>query len=124
MLLSPMPSAPSAGVGMGMDLLEWAGVPARLRGGRVVEFALNVGLFVPIPLMALHLKPSWRVVQWAMAGLVASSMVEAAQGVFLPHRTADFRDIIANTTGLALGAAVSVGAFRQPDRAGGIGPLR
>jgi glycopeptide antibiotics resistance protein len=80
----------------------------------VVEFSANVALFVPWGLVAM----AWRAPWWAAVagGLIASILIETAQLLWLPARVADVRDLVANTLGAAIGAAVFV-AVRRVARA-------
>jgi glycopeptide antibiotics resistance protein len=68
----------------------------------VIEVALNVLLFVPLSLVG------WYVVRqgiafWVVAGLVLSVIIELVQ-LTIPGRTTTLSDVIANTSGAALGA--------------------
>jgi len=67
-----------------------------------VEFAANIVMFLPVGAVARWWRPSvWRNV---LVGLAATVFIESVQGLFLPHRVADYRDIIANTSGALLGS--------------------
>jgi glycopeptide antibiotics resistance protein len=80
----------------------------------VVEFAANVALFAPFGMLAVL----WGARAWAaiVAGLATSGAIELIQLLFLPERVADVRDLLANTLGAALGAAVLVASRRLARR--------
>ena len=73
-----------------------------------VEFLANIALFVPFGLLlAAVLRPArwwWAVV----AGLGYSLLAEVAQGVWRPQRSGTVSDVIANTLGSLVGAALAV----------------
>ena len=74
----------------------------------VVEFSLNVALFVPGAFAAALLWPRVRWWQWVLVALVVSAGIETVQGAFLPGREAQVRDLCSNTLGGALGAGAAV----------------
>jgi glycopeptide antibiotics resistance protein len=88
------------------DVLGWAqrtGVP--LTFGMVEAFA-NILLFVPFGALAVLVwrpRHPWWVVA---AGCATSCAIELTQLVLLPHRVADVRDVIMNTTGTAVGVVL------------------
>lgn len=123
LVLNPSPAVPTAAV---LDLSEWLaglGVPSRIADGSVVEFVLNVALFVPIGAtlrLLVRPVPWWA---WPVVGFVLSSAIELSQLAFLDARSATWRDVWANTIGLALGAAGAAAAVllwrqrrRRPSR--------
>lgn len=67
-----------------------------------VEFAANVGMFVPIGVFLLLL--FGRRLWWLaiLSGIILTGSIEFAQQ-FLPTRYPDVRDLIANSTGTVLG---------------------
>ena len=70
------------------------------------EFLANIALFVPFGILVSLLwphRPAWAVIA---LGLATSGAIELAQLLFLPHRVADVRDLVANTLGTAVGVAV------------------
>ncbi|GAA1962146.1 VanZ family protein [Agromyces allii] len=77
-----------------------------------VEFAFNAALFVPLGMLVAAAASQRPVVQRigaaVVGGLVVSCLAELVQHVFLPQRTTDARDVLANTLGAALGAVVVV----------------
>jgi glycopeptide antibiotics resistance protein len=88
-------------------LLFDLGVPYA-RAADVVEFTLNIGLFVPGAFAAALLWPRVRWWQWVLVGFAVSGAIETVQGVFLPSRQAEWRDLVANTVGAAVGAGLGL----------------
>jgi hypothetical protein len=81
------------------------GLP-RWLGYAQLEWTSNVAFFVPFGLLAVLLgaRP-WAAV---LAGVAASAAAETAQALFLPERTASLMDILANSLGALVGAAIAV----------------
>jgi glycopeptide antibiotics resistance protein len=74
----------------------------------VIEFWANVALYVPLGLLALLISTRirwWHVVALAFA---ASTSFEVLQAGLRPARTAALSDVVANTLGAAIGAAIFV----------------
>lgn len=71
--------------------------------GKSVEFALNVVLFVPLSFIGAVLLPRWGWLQWLGVGFALTFLVEFVQGVFLPDRTPDVVDMVANSLGALVG---------------------
>lgn len=69
-----------------------------------VEVAANVALFVPLGTFAMVWLSRWP--RAVLLGLVASSAVEILQELARPGRTPSWGDVVANTLGAGLGAAV------------------
>ena len=71
----------------------------------VVEALANVAMFVPLGLL---LPVATRTRAWLAvpAGAGFSALIELSQLTFLPHRVASVQDVVMNTLGAALGAAV------------------
>jgi glycopeptide antibiotics resistance protein len=92
--------------------LHALGVPHWL-GYAQIEFTSNVLLFLPLGLLAALVLPprDW----WLVAVLAPafSSILEAAQAVFLPERYPSAADVIANGVGGAIGAALAL-LLRRP----------
>ncbi|GEM_PF-2615016 len=75
-----------------------------------LEFAANIVMFLPVGAVAWWWRRSvWRNV---LVGLAASVTIETVQGLFLPHRVADYRDLISNTSGAMLGSLACWGLRR------------
>ncbi|WP_217182623.1 VanZ family protein [Streptomyces sp. AC495_CC817] len=73
-----------------------------------LEIIANVLVFVPIGILAFVLLPR-RV--WPVALLVGPALsvaIELAQRIALPHRAATVADVIANSTGSAIGVLLAV----------------
>jgi glycopeptide antibiotics resistance protein len=92
------------------------GVVPYARAADIVEFGLNVALFVPGAFAAALLWPRVRWWQWVLVGLAVSAAIETVQGVFLPARDAEPRDLVANTLGAALGAGAGLVLRRVASR--------
>jgi VanZ family protein len=59
---------------------------------------------------------TWPQVHWAnwvAYGFLGSGLVELVQGVILPARSAEFVDVVANTTGALVGALVALAVRRR-----------
>ena len=107
LVLAPDGSVPNLAVtGITRSLIE-AGAPGWVADDDVVQFVLNVALFVPPVFLAALLwerVPWWG---WVVVGLVVSGAVEATQALFLADRTPQVADLVSNTTGAALGAGLA-----------------
>ena len=71
------------------------------------DFVANIGLFIPIGLVAALLLP-WRA--WWLAipiGAALSGLLELGQYLFLPERFASVTDVAANTAGTVIGALIA-----------------
>ena len=98
------------------------GVPYRQAVG-VLEFGLNIALFVPGALAAALLWPGVRWWQWVFVGLAVSAGVEGVQGALLPGREAQAHDLLSNTTGAALGAGAAVVLRRRSGHGSRASPI-
>ena len=78
----------------------------------LVESVANAVLFLPLGLLVALAAERWHpVLRVITAGLLAfgfSVAAETAQGMFLPDRTVDPRDVAANTAGAVIGALVPI----------------
>lgn len=91
-----------------LTVLHGLGVPLAF-GFAELEFTANIGMFVPLG-MLLALSLPRRRVWWGLALLPAfSAAIEIAQGLFLPDRVADVRDVVSNGLGGAIGLLIAVG---------------
>jgi glycopeptide antibiotics resistance protein len=74
-----------------------------------VEFAGNILMFVPLGVLAALLigRHQW----WLLlvSGTALSGFIELCQLLFLPGRFPELRDILSNSLGFLIGAALSVG---------------
>lgn len=89
------------------DFLRWLrslSIPQWISTFTTIEFTANIILFVPFGIItAIQFGPRF----WPLAvpaGAALSSFIELTQGLFLVERVADWRDIVANTSGALLGA--------------------
>lgn len=111
-LLAPIPWLATGVVGETEDLLVRLGLPSGFTEGARVEFALNAAMFVPLALLAALSFPSRPWASWVAYGFIGSFLVEAVQAVFLPDRSAQFVDVVANTLGATVGALLAVALTR------------
>ena len=80
------------------------------------EFLCNALIVAPVSAIGSLLWPrtTWR--DWTAWAFAGASLVELTQGLLLPHRTASYVDIVANTLGGLLGAVVvALGRRLLPD---------
>lgn len=79
------------------------GMP-RFIGYNLIEFAANIGLFMPFGYIAGAVNRKW----WfpLATGFAASCLIELGQALLLPNRYSSLLDIVANTAGAGLGAGV------------------
>ena len=103
LVLNPSPATSYGAVETISDLLESWGVPQPIADTGLIEFVLNVAMFVPPGATLAVLLP--RVAWWqlSLVGLAGSVGIEVLQ-LLLPDRTASLSDVVANTVGLAAGA--------------------
>ena len=119
LVLNPSAATPTAAVA---DVSAWLSghhVPARLADGVVVEFVLNIAMFVPTGATLRLLIPRVPWWAWTGVGFVVAGAIEATQWLLLDDRSATWSDVWANTIGLGLGAALAaltqaaLGALRR-----------
>ena len=122
-LLWPRGSFPSDVVIHVADALTRFGVPGVVVAGSRVEFALNALMVVPLVWLAALVWPRWSWERWTAYAFAGSCAVELLQGLFLPMRSAQFADVVANTLGAAAGAIVGrfMGTARRGDASSGLG---
>lgn len=116
-LLNPSAGAPSASVGQVYETLLDVGLPDALVTRSRVEFLLNAGMFAPLTMLATLIWPRFSWTHWVAWAFVISAGVELSQGLFLPARSAQFVDVVANTLG-ALGGAWLMSLASRAWRAG------
>ena len=90
---------------------SWLGVhgaPPALTQPARVEFFLNAAMFAPVVFLAALALPRHPWANWVVYGFVLSAGVELLQGLFLPPRSAQFEDVVANTLGALVGALVAM----------------
>lgn len=105
-LLFPRGEMPTASNAFITALAQRFGADPTLVTPQRMEVVLNVLIMVPLALLGRLLRPgySWR--DWTAVGFVLAASVELFQGLFLPERSASALDVVANTTGVGLGAIV------------------
>lgn len=118
-LLSPSSGAQSTSVSWFADVLRAFGTPDSMVTAGRAEFVANALILMPVSALGSLVLPTtgWR--DWTAWAFVIASGVELAQGLLLPARSATMIDIVANTLGGLLGAAVVL-ALR---RCGGLDEL-
>lgn len=80
-----------------------------------IELLANVALFLPFGWWAVRGWPQWRAAV-IPAGLVVSVLIESTQGLFLAERTASVLDVLANTTGAAIGFVLAARTLSADER--------
>jgi hypothetical protein len=115
-LLNPSADVPSSSVAWLSQVGTRAGLPAPLVEPSRVEFVCNVLILMPLSLLGSVLLPrlDWR--DWTAYGFVLSGTVELLQAVLLPDRSATFSDVVANTSGILMGAVAYRLAVSAYDR--------
>jgi glycopeptide antibiotics resistance protein len=115
-LLNPSADVPSSSVAWLSQVGTRAGLPAPLVEPSRVEFICNVLILIPLSLLGSVLLPrlDWR--DWTAYGFVLSGTVELLQAVLLPDRSATFADVVANTSGILIGAVAYQLAISAYDR--------
>ncbi|MFC8302292.1 VanZ family protein [Specibacter sp. NPDC057265] len=100
---SPVDRPASGQLHMVLDWLHQHGMP-KFIGYNKVEFAANIAMFIPMGYLAATFFR--RVLPGILLGALASCLIEFGQALFLPQRYATVLDVLANTTGAVLGAAL------------------
>jgi hypothetical protein len=106
LVLSPTAETPIGVVYGVSNHLARLGMPTWARDTGLIEFVLNVLLFIPLAALCALLWTRPKVWVWIVGGLLLSSSLEWLQQEFLSSRSASSLDIIANTIGAAVGAGV------------------
>lgn len=79
-----------------------------------VEFVSNIVMFVPFGLLTTFLWPSrWNWRRMLLLGAATSTFIEVTQ-LIIPGRVTALSDVIANTAGGVVGAAVAAWVQRRP----------
>ena len=92
--------------------LQGQGAPLAMTEPARVEFLLNAAMFTPIVFLAAMALPRHHWANWVVYGFVLSCAVELVQGFFLPPRSAQFEDVVANTLGALFGAMAAIPVSR------------
>lgn len=102
----PAPQDAGSGEGLRAWLDAWhaGGGPAWIDYD-LIEFVANIVMFIPVGVVAWWWAPS--IPRAVLFGLGASCLIESVQGLFLPERVADWRDLVANTSGAVFGAVLA-----------------
>ena len=106
-LLSPTSVPQWSAVRWAVQLLRDLGLPRDVTRYSQLEILSNIVIIAPLTFLASLLRPSYGWRDWTALGFVASSAVEALQGLLLPDRHASFSDIVANTLGALVGAVLA-----------------
>lgn len=70
-----------------------------------IEFLANIGMFVPLGVLAMIIWRAW----WVLPmGTALSGFVELYQALLLPGRVGEWRDVLSNSIGFLLGASVVI----------------
>ncbi|MCU1409722.1 MAG: VanZ family protein [Rhodoglobus sp.] len=68
-----------------------------------IEFLANIGMFVPLGVLAVLLWRAW----WVLPmGTALSGFVELYQSLLLPGRVGEWRDVLSNSIGYLVGAGI------------------
>ncbi|MGO2660159.1 VanZ family protein [Mycetocola reblochoni] len=110
-----------APLGGWLDSAHRNGLPSWI-GYATVESLANVALYLPAAAIAGALVPPRFVPAVPVAALLLSVGVELTQDLLLPGRTGDPRDVLANTAGAAIGAAMLLLIRRRRRRRAGTAP--
>ena len=100
---TPSPSLPGSAIGRLVNILARFGITVTSSS---FEFVLNIVMLVPLSLLGGLLFRRLRVSDWTAIGFGASLLIEVVQRLLLPTRFGSSRDIVANTLGAFLGAAL------------------
>lgn len=106
-VLSPSSELPSDAARAIWRVLRDLGAPSWVDKD-AVEVVTNVLLFVPLSYLGATFRPHWGWWHWLVAGFAVTFVVELVQAVFLPDRTPDPVDMVANTVGALVGYWLSL----------------
>ncbi len=100
---TPSPSLPGRGVNAVVEVATRLGLAI---SPTLAEFGLNVVMLVPLSLIGGLLFRRVTFSDWVAIGFLTSITVEVGQRLVLPTRSGSSRDIVANTLGALIGAAI------------------
>jgi glycopeptide antibiotics resistance protein len=105
-LLAPTSGTQSTMASWVSDLGTWVGFSEETANQGRAEFLCNVAILAPVSAIGslLWTRTTWR--DWTAYAFVIACVVELVQELVLPGRTASYVDIVANTLGGLVGAAV------------------
>ena len=106
LVLNPSSATPTAAVLKVSAAIRELGGPTWLASTTGWEYVLNIGLFLPLGLLAALVWHRMSVEGWVIVGFLISAGLELVQLVVLGERTATLTDISANTIGTFVGAAI------------------
>jgi VanZ family protein len=107
---SPVDQPVQGEIAGGLKVLHTRGVSESINYW-TVEAAANVGLFVPLGIVASFAFPRKWPWQIAAFGLLVSGCIELGQQLFLHDRFASPVDLVTNTLGAVIGAVLAQTAF-------------
>jgi glycopeptide antibiotics resistance protein len=111
-VLGPTGELPTRAVDATSAALDGLGLPGWATANALWEFLYNVLLFVPVALVGALLWRQVRLRVWTALGFAASLLIETLQAVVLTGRTPQVSDLVANTLGAFVGAALGRVAWR------------
>ncbi len=115
-VFAPTADVPSESVTWMSAVLIGSGAPSWVTPG-VMEFVTNVLLFIPLSFLGATFRPLWGWWSWLVAGLGFTLAIELGQMLFLPGRSPQSHDVVANTIGAVAGyAPVAVARRREVQR--------
>ncbi|MEJ3404898.1 VanZ family protein [Rathayibacter sp. YIM 133350] len=82
----------------------------------LIEASANVVLFVPFGVLLTVLLGARRWWLAVLIGIAASGVIELGQALFLEGRTPSYRDVLANSLGGLIGAALAYVVLRMRSR--------
>lgn len=106
LVLWPQPDAPADAIARIVDELQARDITSITAS--MVEFILNVVLFVPLTLLGMLIWRRTPALLWIVLGVGVSVLIEVVQKVALPDRDGTSTDLVANTLGALAGVAVGV----------------
>ena len=106
-VLSPSSELPSDAARAIWRVLRDLGAPTWVDKD-AVEVVTNVLLFVPLSYLGSTFRPHWGWWRWLAAGFALTFAIELVQAMFLPGRTPDAVDMVANTVGALVGYWLSL----------------
>ncbi|MDN5896150.1 MAG: VanZ family protein, partial [Nocardioides sp.] len=103
----PQPDTPA---GVVADIAEsLASIGISWISSAMIEFLLNVVLFVPLTLLGVLLWPRWSLLLWVILGIGGTVLIESLQYAALPDRSAAVKDIVSNSLGPQIGVGLGRG---------------
>jgi glycopeptide antibiotics resistance protein len=87
-----------------VEVMHGLGAPGGPTMFARTELALNVLLAVPVSVIGAQVLSTWSWERWTACAFLVALGVEVAQALVLPARDPAFRDVVANTGGVMLGA--------------------